>query len=183
VFLANLSKREKLIFYLAGALILLSLVYKFALIPVGIKWSALNNRILDKEIELKRNTRYLQQENEVRALYQKYAGYVKRRGSDEEEIASLLNEVEKQASAAQIHIVNIRPAPVKSGPFFRKYILELNCQAAMEDYIKFIYQIGKSGQLVRVETLKLVSQGKANPLLKARMRIVNVLPPANEEIR
>jgi hypothetical protein len=90
VFLANLSKREKLFVYLAGALLFFSLIYKFVFAPVKMKWGALNNRIVDREIELKKNIRYLQQENDVKTLYLKYADYLKRKGSDEEEINSLI---------------------------------------------------------------------------------------------
>lgn len=175
MFLTNLSKREKNLFYLTVALIFLSLIYNFALKPLGAKWNQLNRQILSKEIELKRNIKYLKQENKIKSIYQKYAGYVKRRGLDEEEIASLLNEVERQARNSGIHIGNIRPRPIKDLVFYKKYILEMNCEATMEKYIEFIYNLQKSEQLIRVERLELISQGKDNPLLKARLHITKVL--------
>ena len=119
--------------------------------------------------------KYLKQKDEIEIIYQKYAGYIKRAGTDQGEMAALLNEVEKIASAHGIHIANIRPRPIKDLEFCKKYILEMNCVAALEDYIEFVYNLQKSGQLIRVEKLKLSSQGKGNPLLKARMFITKIL--------
>jgi len=175
LFLTNLSKRERILFYLTVTVIFLSLLYNFTLKPLGARWRQLNRQILDKEIGLKRNTRYLQQKDNVRSAYSKYAGYIKRKGSDEEEIASLLNEVERQARTPGIHIVNIRPKPIKDLNFYKKYILEINCEVTMEECVEFIYNLQKTAQLIRVERLKLISQGKGNPLLKAQMLITKIL--------
>lgn len=175
LFLTNLSRRERLLVYLAAAAICLSLIFNFVLKPVGAKWAKLNRQILNKEIELKRNIKYISQRNKIANIYQKYSGYIKKAGADEEEITALLNAVEKIATKSGIRIANIQPKPMKDMQFCRKYILELNCLATMEDYIGFIYNLQKSGQLIRVERLKLTSQGRGESLLKARLFITKVL--------
>lgn len=173
--LANLSKREKSLFYLAVAIISLSLIFNFLLKPLGSNWRQLNSQIIDKEIKLKKNARLLQQKDKVKNVYAKYAPYIKRQGSDEEEISFLLNEVERQARASGIRIVNIRPKPIKDLEFYKKYIIEMNCEAPMEKYTEFIYNLQNSTQSIRVEKLKLTSQGKDNPLLKSQMSITKIL--------
>lgn len=175
MFIANVSRREKILFFSTVAAISLGLMYNFVLRPAAGKWSELNRRILDKEVELKRNVKYIGQKNEVKKIYQEGARYVKNEGTDEEEMASFLNEVEELASASGIHITNIRPKPTKKVSFYKKYALEMNCETTMEDYIKFAYGLQKSGQLIRVEKLKLTSQGKDTPLLKTRLFITKAL--------
>ena len=91
-----------------------------------------------------------------------------------EEIAALLNEVEKIARGASVEITDIKPRPTKEMLFYKKYLLEMDCQATMEKHIEFIYNLQQSKQLIRVERLKLSSQGKNNPLLKANMSITKV---------
>ena len=147
MFLANLSKREKSLFYLVVTIILASLIYNFLLQPLGASWSQLNRQILDKEIHLKKNTRYLQQKDRVKSSYARYAGYIKRKGLDEEEMASLLNEVERQARASDVHIVNVKPKPIKELEYYKKYILEINCEAKMENYIKKVNSSNGDGFL------------------------------------
>jgi O-succinylbenzoate synthase len=175
LFLTNLSSREKYIFYLTLTVIFLTLTYKFIFEPLNEKWSQLNSQILAKQIELKRRIQYLQQEEKVKQIYQKYAEKARMSGSEEEEMAVLLSEMEKNSSATKIHIVNIKPRPIKDLSICKKYILEMNCEATMEDYIKFIYNLQKSTQLIRVEKIKLTSQGKDSPLLKARIVISKLL--------
>lgn len=175
MFLANLSKRERILLYLAATFIFLSLFYSFALKPLSKKWNSLNQQVLSSEIELKRSLKYLNLKDEVEDIYQSYIGYIKKGSADEEEITILLNEVEKVARASGMHIANIRPEPVKDLEFYKKYVLEMNCEATMENYIEFIYNLQKTAQLIRVEKLKLISQGKASPLLKARLLITKVV--------
>lgn len=175
MFLANLSKRERILLYLAATFISLNLFYKFAIKPLLKKWDLLNQQILNSEIELKRSLKYLNLKDEVENIYLSYIGHIKKSGADEEELTVFLNEVEKVARASGMHIANIRPEPVKDLEFYKKYLLEMNCEATMENYIEFIYNLQKTAQLIRVEKLKLFSQGKANPLLKARLLITKVL--------
>lgn len=173
--LANLSKRERTLFGLTVAVLFLSLLYNLTLQPLGRRWNQLNRRILDREIELKKNIRYLGQKEEVKRIYLQYADYVKKRGSDEEEMAAFLNAVEKEARVSGIRIADIKPKPVKALLFYKKYTLEMNCEASMEKYIEFIYHLQRSAQLIRTEKLKLVSQGQNTPLLKAQMFVTKVL--------
>jgi hypothetical protein len=172
LFLANLSSRERNIFYLTLTIIFFVLSYKIIFEPWSEKWSQLNSQILTKQIELKKRIQYLRQEGKIKQIYGKYVEYAGISGSPEEEMATLLTEVERKASAAEIHIVNINPKPAKELDVCKKYILEMNCEATMESYIKFIYNLQKSAQLIRVEKIKLTTaHSKDRPLLKARIVI------------
>ncbi len=177
MFLANLSKREKLLLCSAAGFILLSLFYNFAVKPLITEWSRVNDEILEKEIILKRNIRYLQQRDSVSSTYLRYAEYLKKKDSkvsDEEEMAALLNEVERIARGSSVHITDIKPRPVKELLFCKRYFLEMDCEATMEKYVEFIYGLHQSLQLIRVERLKLTSQVKGKSLLKAHMFITKV---------
>ena len=173
--LASLNTREKGLVFATLGVILLSLIYGFGLKPAGLKWAGLNRQVLNKEIALRRNIKFIRQKQEISNIYGQYSGLIKKRATDEEEMADLLNIVENIATDTNIRIANIRPKPTKRSEFYKKYVLEMNCQAAIEDYIEFIYNLQKSGQSVRVEKLKLTSQGRDTPLLKARMLITKVL--------
>ncbi|MBN2097040.1 MAG: hypothetical protein JW714_01025 [Candidatus Omnitrophica bacterium] len=175
MFLANLSRRERLLAYTVLGVFSFSLIYNFILKPLAGVYSKLNRKILNKEIELKKNTRLLQQEQGIKAIFQKYTGTIKSKRSDEEEIVALLNEVEKLARASGIHIANIKPKPVEDLSFCNKYTLEMNCEATLKKYIEFIYKLQDSRQTIRVEKLDLTSRGKENPLLKARLLVTKVL--------
>ena len=171
MFLTNLSKRERIFFFLAAVAIALSLVGSFFLTPISAKWDLINGKILNKEIELKRKTKYLNQKDRVRSVYQEYNEYAKEKVSDEEALAVLLSRLEEEAGASGIHIIDIRPKPTKDLIIYKKYALELTCETTIEKCIDFVYNLQKSPQLIRVEMLNLASSGKDKPLLNARMTI------------
>lgn len=169
LFLANLSKREKTLFYATITIIVLSLSYNYLLKGISAKWGQLNAQILVKEIELKKNVAALRQKDTVKRLYFGYEKYAAKGVSDEEDMALFLNEVEIQARRSGLHIANIKPNPVKEFGFYKKFGLEMNCEMPLEKFIEFVYNLQKSEHLIRVEKVKLVSQGGGNPLLKADM--------------
>ncbi len=178
MFSPNLTSREKFLLCLALVVSCLGLFYNFALKPLIKEWNWLNYEISEKETTLKRNITYLQQSDSVSKAYQRYANYIKSKEletSDEEEIAALLNEVEKIARAASVQITDIKPKPTREEEFYKKYLLEMDCEATMEEYIKFIYNLQQSTQLIRAERVKLSALGKNSPLLKANMLITKVL--------
>ena len=177
MFLANLSKREKSLMYAVAGVIFLSLLYNFVFKTLLAEWKQLDYEISDKEITLRRNLRYIQQKNSVKNIYLKYNKYVQQKDSEvsnEEEMAALLNEVEKIAQENSVHITNIKPIPTKKLLFYKKYSLEMDCRATMEKYIKFIYSLYQSVQLIRAEKVKVASQGKNTSLLKIHMLITKV---------
>ena len=174
MFFANLSKRERFFFFLATAVIALSLISNFFLKPVVAKWDLINGKILNKEIELKRKLRYLNQKDRVNSIYQQYSQYVKERVSDQQARADLLRRLEEQAGASGINIIDIRSKPTKDLTLYKKYTLELTGEADIEKCIDFLYNLQKSPELIRVEIIDLASAEKNSSLLKARMAITSV---------
>jgi len=174
LFLTNLSKRERIFFFLAAAAIVLSLIGNFFLKPISAKWDLINGKILNKEIELKRKTKYLNQKDRVRSVYQEYNEYAKEKLSDEEALAALLSRLEEEAGASGINVIDVRPKPTKDLSFYKKYTLELTCETTIEKCIDFVYNLQKSPQSIRVEMLNLTSPGKDKPLLNVRMAISTI---------
>ncbi|MFC1632047.1 hypothetical protein ACFL1I_01745 [Candidatus Omnitrophota bacterium] len=175
MFFANLSQRERRLIQLTLAVISLTVVYSFIVRPLAANWQELNRQILEQEIELKSNIRYISQKEQVRDIYRQLAGVIQKGGVDEEEVTALLRFVEKTAKDSTLHISNIRPKPIKDLVFCKKYILEMNCQATMEGYIKFIYTLQQSEQLIRVENLRITAAKSSSPQLKARLIISKIL--------
>lgn len=169
LFLANLSGREKILLYLTLAVIVLSLGYNYLLKGIGARWGELNAQILSKEIALKKNVAALRQRDKVQRLYYGYEQYAVKGVSDEEDMAFFLNEVETQARRSGMRIANIKPGPVKEFSNYKRFGVEMTCEMPLERFVEFVYNLQTSAHLIRIERLKLMSQGKGNPLLKAEM--------------
>ena len=174
MFLNNLSAREKNLFYVTIGIIALSLLI-VAFKPLGDSLDQLNRQIAEKELKLKKNNRYLAQKNKIEKILRSYRKYIQPCRGDDTEATALLNEVEKQARAAGIRIVNILPKLCRDMQYYKKCVLELNCEAKMEDFINFAYHLQTSERLIGIDELKLASQGSGSSLLKARVLISKAL--------
>jgi len=175
--LAGLSKRERYILYICIFVVASSLLYSFVVEPTARRWRDLGREILTQRAKLDKNLKVIAREESTRQEYERYAANVRQKGSDKEEMASLLREVETLARASGVHITDIKPRPVKDMQFYKRYIIEVESEAKIRQLTRFIYQLQRSRQLLKVEKLRLTAKGRGTPLLKSYMLIARVLIP------
>ena len=175
--LAGLSKRERYILYVCIFVVASSLLYSFVVEPTARRWRDLGREILTQRAKLDKNLRVIAREESVRQEYERYAANVRQKGSDEEEMASLLREVETLARGSGVRITDIKPRPVKDMQFYKRYIIEVESEARMRELTRFIYRLQRSSQVLKVERLRLSAKGRRTPLLKSYMLIARVLIP------
>ncbi|NQT00154.1 MAG: type 4a pilus biogenesis protein PilO [Candidatus Omnitrophica bacterium] len=164
----------KIMVYVTAALLLIGIAGNFAIRPLAGQWQRLNSQIINKQQELSKNLKLLSQKDNIKVSFATLDDYTSKREPGEHELSALLSNVEKQATTSGIHILNLRPRPEKDSKLYKKYILEMNCTATMEEFIDFIYNLQQSVELIRVEKLKLVSQGKRSSALKAYLLITKI---------
>lgn len=175
--LANLSKREKLILYLTLGLILLAFIYGLILEPLEKRWAKINKLILTREIKLKQNLRTISEKESISKEYQEYSRQVKAKGSDEKEIAALLQEVETIAAQTAVRLSNVKPGKIEDKKFYKLYILEVETEADIAPLTEFIYQLERSPQILSVRKLHLGTKSRRSSLLRGKLLITKVLVP------
>ena len=175
--LSGLSKRERYILYFCIVIILGCLFYGFVLEPLALKWIKLNKRVLSQKIRLEKNYRIIANKEIIEKEYQRYANYVKTVGSDEEVIATLLQEIENLAKNCTVRITDIKPKEVKDLRFYKRFAIEIESEAQIKQLSRFIYELQKSSQLLRVQRLHLRAKGTQKPLLKCHMLITKISLP------
>lgn len=173
----NLSKREKLILYSCIGIIVLSILYAFILEPFVSMWSELNREIESARLKLRKSTEIVKRRLEIAERYKNLSGYIKaQRGSDEEEIAQLLSEIEKLANTSNIRITDIKPKAARISGYHKIYVVEVESEGNISTFTKFIYEIQNSPQLLKVKKLSLNMKGITDNLLKADIVITKILP-------
>lgn len=176
--LSNLSKREKHVLYLCLTVVLSALFYNFLIEPLAQRWIKVNEDILRKEMELERNLKVISEKETVLKNYKEYAGRVKAKGSDEEEIATLLREVETITAKTSVRLTKVnKPRPVKNMKFYKLYSLEVELEAPIGPLTEFIYQLEKSSHILKVEQLRLSAKGGQSSILRSQMLITKILIP------
>lgn len=174
---SNLTKREKNLFYLAMFLIFVWITHNFVIKPIIVKWKELDDKIEEKSLKLEKNIRMIDRKERIEHEYENYASAVKMGGSEEEEMAKFLTEVESLASSSSTHIIEIKPRPSKKIQFYKKYLIDLDAEGDINQLSKFIYDIQNSSQLLKVDKFSLGTKGAGTNLLKCRLLVSKILIP------
>lgn len=175
--LPGLSKRERRILYLAIVVGLFSLFCNFLLEPAVKHWRDVNQQVASKEAKLKKNLKIVSQKEVIEVAFEKYAGYAKMEGSEEEEMAVLLSEIERLASRSVVRITDIKPQPIRDMKFYKRFNVECEAEATIGELSAFLYELQNSPQLLKVERLQINTKSTQSSLLKSYILITKVLIP------
>lgn len=175
MFLEKLSTKEKLGLSLAFAFVAIASVDRLIISPIRIRFQRIDQSIKISEKQLAHDLRNVNQQEQITAEFEKYAEYIARSGSDEEEVAKILGEIESLARQSNVYLANMKPQTPKEVDFYMEYAVEIEAEAEIGPLTKFLHQLNASGQLLRVEKLRLSSKKKGDKTLKASMLITRIL--------
>lgn len=174
---SHFTKRERNLFYFVIILILIWISHVFVIKPVVIKWKEINNKIETNSLKLERNQKMIVRREKIQRDYNSHASSVRMAGSEEEEMAKFLTEIESLARSSSVYISDIKPRPVKKVNFYKKYFVELDAEGDINQVSKFIYDIQNSPQLLKIDKFALGTKGAGTNLLKCHLLVSKILIP------
>lgn len=177
MFIKHLSHREKSMFIIGCIAILCIVIYMVLIDPLWEYWQGLNEKIVSKEVQLVKNLKILAQKDAIDVLYSKYSDSIKMKGSEQEEIAIILREIENIARGNNTYITDIKPQKVEDKDFYKVYYVDLEAEGNISNLTKFIYELQSSNQILKVKRLQLTPKGDAGDVLKGSMVITKILIP------
>jgi Tfp pilus assembly protein PilO len=153
-----LSKREKAILSVTLAVVCLSLLYSFIADPILSRNSILNQEIYAARTKLKKYLLLLNQKDNIQKKYERFSSGLSGLGAQEGDIVGVLSEIELLAKNSGINILDIRPQAQKGGRAYKESLVELRTEGAIENYLKFIYDIENSLLLLRIKEFQINSK-------------------------
>ena len=172
--ISRLSKRQRVLLGVTVALVSLAALQQFVYGPIVDRFHELDEEVLLKEGQLRRNLKTLATREAVlkSAPSSAYASTVR---SPEEAIGGLLAEIEELARKAGLTLVNVRPKPATKIDVGTQYPVELEFETEMSPLIKFIHGLHSSNHLVRVSQLRLDPKGGRGPQVKVYLLITKTV--------
>lgn len=170
-FVSRLSDRQRTLLYVTVGIVGLALSERFVYAPVGGRLDELDQEILVKENQLRRNWKNLAAREGVLAAYSPYAAYASTVASDEEAIGSLLKEIEELARKSALALLNVRPKPATKTDLGKHYPVEVELETEMSPLIRFLHGLHGSKSLLRVSQLRLDPKGGRGPQLKVYLLV------------
>jgi len=174
----KLSKKEKIGLVVAFLILSCALMDRVVISPINKRFRGLNSQIGIAEKQLGRHLRNLMRKGDVTKRYAKYVMYVKKIGSDEEDVARVLAEIEALARRSGVSLSDIKPQASKDISFYKQYTVEVEANGDMNSIVHFLYQLNSSNQLLRAEKLRLsMKERESSSVVKASVLITQILIP------
>ncbi len=165
-FYVKLSPREKKILYGTLFVISLFLVERLIIHPIAEKLVSLDKSILDQKIAVKKSMHVLLQKEKITRDAKDYASYSVESKDPEEEMTSLLKEIEALANNSSVTLSYVKPVSTKDSGNAKKYFASLECEAPMEELVGFFYSIESSTKLLKIEKYTIQPKSKDSSLAR-----------------
>lgn len=174
---SKLKPRERLLVISTGAVALLCVFYRVAVVPAAERLDSLREEISLKSKQLTADRRSVAQRDAVLKAYQRYAHLMQAVGTDEEETSRLLSATADLAKTAEVTVVNLKPRPPESSGMAKRYQVDLETESTLEMLTRFIYAVEQSPQQLSVDRLDAKQDEKADSPLKCTLRISRIAIP------
>lgn len=159
-----LNKREKVIFFTLLGVIGFSLIFKLVIEPIWDDNERLNREIAFSRMKLKKYVQLLADKDFIKSRYSALgiSGALPGQGGEGSAL-STLGELENIARQSNVRIVDMRPQR-QNQDRFAETIIELRLQGTMEAFVRFMYSVENSLQLMKIQKFQLSVRPGSNEL-------------------
>ncbi|MCU0666229.1 MAG: hypothetical protein MUF05_03930 [Candidatus Omnitrophica bacterium] len=175
---SKFSKQEKLITYIAVAFLVMAIFDRLVLSAILAKIGSQEEQIRMQELSIKKNLKILSQKDLIQKQDQEFSVYLSNATSQEEELSSILKEIETLANKANVSLGEIKPVDLKEEKLMKKYSVSLSCEATMEQLADFIFRLETSNSLFNIVSYNIASKDKEKGTVKCNMSITKTVVAA-----
>lgn len=152
---SKFSAGERKLFWMTLGVIGSYVIYIYLIEPGWNFITDLNTQTLSKEIQLLKSKRIINQKDRICKEYNKFAKALFIKGSLEEEMAETLRELEIKAKETGLHLIDIKPQPVKELTFYKRLTIAIEAEGDIEEVSRFIYEVCSSDKILKVQAFRI----------------------------
>jgi hypothetical protein len=168
---SRLTKRERLLVILTVSVIAGLALFIFAADPAYKRWLEMGGDVESANARLLKNLKLLADKDYLEKEYNRYKEYIQKGAGEEEEVSSILKEIEATAAASQVDVTSIKPKGTKAFKEYKKFTVEVTGEAKLSAFLKFIYDMEGSKKLLKVERLVLTLKSAQSDTLRGTLII------------
>lgn len=170
-FYQKLSKRERVILFTTSGLLFLLFVDNFIVGPVLGRLSQLDRQIRDQETSIKTSLKVLVQKDRILAENSELTTQAPSFGTPEEEMTTLLKDIEAIANASKVSLVFVKPGNIDTKNNIKKYYATLECEGEMPEIVGFFHAIEGSSKLLKIERYLINPKNRESSIAHASLTI------------
>ena len=177
-FFSRLSKIERRFLYGALLFIFLALLDRAVIAPSISKMEAQDEEIKEKKMVIRKDLKILSLKDVIEEENEKYKDYFSKSIlSEEEEMTSILKEIEKLANDAGVYLVYIRPGDINTDGPFKLFYVNLNCEGEMSKVVEFLYSMEVSSKLFIIDKYVIAPKAVGSSIAQCKVTAFRVLIP------
>lgn len=88
-----------------------------------------------------------------------------------------MKDIEELAKKFSLYVIDIKAAGVEEDGALKKYQANLNCEAEMEQLVKFFYNVENSDKLFKIEKYDLKPKTKRSSVVRSVIVISKTVLP------
>ncbi len=170
-FYAKLSKRERTMFFGAAGALGLFFINTFVVTPAIEKMLSIEREIRSEEIAIQKSMHILLRKEQITAEGKQFEYFSVVGKTQEEEMTSLLKDIEAIADKSSVSLLYVRPGTIKEEAGVKKYYASLECEADMQDVANFFHSIENSTKLLQVDKYEIQPKSKESTVTRATVTI------------
>ncbi len=171
------SKREKIIFVICVVMAVIYAGYHFIFQPLQGSQVTLEDKIRVAQKQLRNNEKMMAQEKAVDEQYDQYAANFQQKSSDEQEMASILSQVESLANDIPLRVADMKPKKVKRTDFYNLFSASLTIEGDLAAIVRFLYTLQNTPYLFRADEVYFERSSVRTTQMRCRLVLSKVLIP------
>lgn len=172
----SLTSRESRLLIITLLTVGVASIYIYIAEPRIQRAVALHGELAETRRELDSFERLLRDREKILANTESLEQQIDNTDDEEEELTSLLKEVERLSREARIESISLRPQRSREQSFYQLLGIQLTAEGGPQDVARFLHSVRESAQLLRVDSLTCNAL-KQPGRLRVNFTIVKILNP------
>ncbi|HOW35219.1 MAG TPA: type 4a pilus biogenesis protein PilO [Candidatus Omnitrophota bacterium] len=174
----RLSKRETRIFIVCLFVIFVFVSYRFIFKPLKEDLAALEEKIEAKETQLKKILKINKRKDSVSKAYEQQIFSLRQKLSDEQEMASILSEIQSVANEIKLGVADMKPKKVKRVDFYNNFSVSLTMDGELVSIVHFLYILQNSPHFFSIDEVYFEKSSIRTAQIKCRLTLSKILIPS-----
>ena len=171
----NFSQREKFLFGATFLAMSVGMLYAGIYLPIHNQSVSLRERIDLAETQLQKTERTIYRGKFTQEEYQTLLEYFKQSSSDEQEMSSMLSQIESAARGIDMRIVDMKPRRPKLNDLYNQFLINLEIDGELVSVTEFIHKLQSSPYLFHIDEMRLNKPSPQMPELKCQVTLSKIL--------
>ena len=170
-FYAKLKKGERRILFITLFILGALFVDRVIVLPITMNLNGLSSSIQDQESAIKKSLNVLTHKETIIEESREYSQYSLEAKNPEEEMVSLLKEVESVAERSGVNLIYVKPGTVKDEKGVKKYYSNIEFESPMEQAATFFHGVESSNKLLKIERYTIIPKSKDSSIARCTISI------------